>query len=159
MKDLRERIYGMLNEGISDKEIMRRAKLTYSQLLGYKSAHTRRENEEAVEADRMFAYAKDEKGIYLPLHLIERNLSSRQKSELVNLLDRAFSKKEESTSNSTHRKLDNKEQAREVIIGLLKSGADYETVHNDPRLRRVSSTIIAAYLAHFARGSYKNSKK
>lgn len=162
-KESREMIYKMLDAELPDSIIRKQAKITDSQLLGYKAAYTRRENIIDVEVEeKIREYMGRKPGIYIPRKLIENNLSARQKSNLVQILNGASKQQQEKEEKIHNAKLRKEAPtAREIIIELFNSDADYEAIHNDRRLRGVSRTSIAAYLAHCTRGTYKknNSRK
>jgi hypothetical protein len=48
------------------------------------------------------------------------------------------------------------DKVRRIVVGLLDTGASYEDVRDDPRLRNVPDSSLSAYFAHYERGSYNN---
>lgn len=110
-----KRVYRMLEQGVSDAAIKRRAHISEGSLAAYKAHYTR---------------------------------GHRPKSRTLS--------REASASKLEHKTgTDNSVKAR--IIYLLERGTAYEKVYADKQLHGVAPGTINAYIAHWSRGSYKES--
>lgn len=90
----------MIEQGISDAAIMRRAHIKAGSLAAFKACYTRKQQNTSREE-------------------IEEN------------------------------------PIRERVTKLLERKVEYATIYADPQLRNATRGTIAAYIAHWSRGSYK----
>ena len=151
-----DRVERLLTNDRSDSYIIGHLKITRGSLVAYKANITRRNN--IRDSSRRLERYMTSPYIVIPSSKVLERLSPEQIPPFVDALDAMLAKSTKGhSSNGTHPSSDRLDEGRLVIKVFeegKKMGLTNQEIYQDSRLKKFDRTSLAAYMAHFTRGTY-----